>query len=265
MFQLGRLPRKFYPFIPHYSALTMRREKTLLIPDSCDYTPGLPVDVGMMLNDAEGDCTCAGVYHARQVLTQWAAKNIITESDNCVQALYEQACGYDPNDPNTDKGGVEQDVLGYCVNTGFPIGDGTTAEKLLGFFETDPRNTQDVKECIYESGLVYIGFEVPRFLMYDAQGNPMTPPDVWDVPAGVDVTDTVGGHCVILPGYNVAGTYPVISWGRKYGMTQAFFDAFVDEVYSFISQDWTDTTGITPIGMTVADWEAQMAALKMAG
>ena len=265
MFKLGRKQRIFMPQVPHYSALVNRRRADINpLPDKVDYTAGLPADLGMMLNDSLGDCTCAGLYHARQVLTQWATKTVLTESDDCVKQLYEGACGYDPANPDTDQGGNEQSVLAYCVNTGFPIGDGAQTEKLLAFVEVDPRQQGDVKRVIYESGGVYIGFEVPRFLMQDAQGNSISPPDIWSLDSLADTKDTIGGHAVFIAGYDNL-TVTVISWGRLYKMTWDFFNVFTDEAYALISPDWLASTGQTPLGMTEQDWDGQMVAIKGVG
>ncbi len=64
-------------------------------PAAVDYTKGMPTDLGMMLNDSLGDCTCAAYYHARQVWTFNTGK-MVTEPDGDVEDLYVKACGYDP-------------------------------------------------------------------------------------------------------------------------------------------------------------------------
>ena len=97
-FMLGRLARAHDPRIPHLSALLAG--KTLPPPPAqVDYTKGMPKNLGMMLNDTLGDCTCAAVYHAIQVWTFNASKGkaIDTEPDSDVEKLYELACGYKPS------------------------------------------------------------------------------------------------------------------------------------------------------------------------
>lgn len=254
MLKLGRRPRTFRPEVPHWSALRMMAKPLAPIPAKKSWLAGMPPDFGMMLNDQLGDCTCAAIYHARQVWSFNGQGTEDTEPDAEVLATYEQACGYVPGDPSTDHGGVEQDVLGYWSNTGIPLADGTR-DKLLAWIEIDPRNLDDVRRAIYECGLVYIGFNVPAYLMSGAV------PALWDVDPTAD-NSIVGGHAIVLPGYSVASaSFDLVSWGAAYRMTEEFFAAFVDEAYALGDQQWINATGQTPLGLSTAALEAQMKLL----
>lgn len=254
--KLGRRPRTFNPRIPHLSAL--RATRTLAPPpESVDWTQKLRPPLGMMLNDRLGDCTCAAFYHARQVWSANAEVAQITDPDQDVLRLYEVACGYNPNDPNTDQGGVEQDVLAYLLKTGAPTGTGGARDRIVAFVEVDPRNIDDVKRMINECGLAYIGFNVPQNIMpQDGE-----PPAVWTVDHAN--SQIIGGHAVVLPGYDSQGA-DVISWGQKYKMTWEFFSTFVDETYAIADRVWIEATGLTPLGLSLAELEAQMQALRQA-
>src|ERR1019366_8718512 len=93
-YRLGRHARSYDNRVPHMSALLAG--KTLPpIPASKDWTQGMPANLGMMMNDSLGDCTCAAVYHAKQVWTLNASKED-TQPDSSVLSLYEKACGYVP-------------------------------------------------------------------------------------------------------------------------------------------------------------------------
>jgi hypothetical protein len=255
-FSLGRLPRSHDPRIPHFSALIAG--KSLPPPPAqVDYTKGMPNNLGMMLNNTLGDCTCAAVYHAFQVWTfnSSKGKSMDTEPDSDVEKLYELACGYKPSAGGEGPGGNEQLVLKYLLNKGAPTGQtGQTTHKIDAFVEVDPRNTDDVKRTINDCGLVYIGFNVPQYIV-PTNG---TPPAVWDV----ENTNTkiVGGHAVVLPGYTAAGAR-VISWGQYYTMTWAFFAKYVDETYAIADNFWINGGGKTPGGLTLAELEAQMKSL----
>ena len=54
----------------------------------------------------------------------------------------------------------------------------------------------------------------------------------------------------------------VISWGALYYMTPAFFAQFVDEAYALANAEWITSTGKSSAGLSLADLEALMAALK---
>ncbi len=124
-FKLGRTARAYDPRIPHMSAL-LAGKALPAPPPSVDFTKGMPDNLGMMLNDTLGDCTCAAVYHAIQVWTFNASKgkSIDTEPDSDVKRLYELACGYNPNTPGEGPGGNEQRVLKYLLRKGAPLGKG---------------------------------------------------------------------------------------------------------------------------------------------
>jgi hypothetical protein len=119
----------------------------------------------------------------------------------------------------------------------------------------DPRNVDDVKRTINDCGVAYIGFNVPQSVMPTGG----SPPAVWNyVPSQATI---VGGHAVVLPGYDNTGA-KVISWGQYYTMTWEFFAHFVDEVYAIADADWIEKKGTSPGGLTLDELEAQMSALK---
>ena len=249
--KLGRLPRIFNPKIMHMSAI-FGAKNIPTPPDSIDWTKGI-TEWGMMNNDVLGCCTCAAVGHARQV---WTA-NVLTEQtipDDCVIKLYEAACGYNPSDPSTDNGGIEQNVLTYIMNYGIPLSDGST-DKIAAFMEVDPRNIQDVKITINDFGVAYIGFGVPESI-YDETGMPKS---VWEYdPLHSSVE---GGHAVVAVKYD-NDYVTVISWGSLYQMSWEFFTHYTDEVYAICSNDWISSTGKTPLGMTEDELKQLMSAIR---
>lgn len=256
-FKLGRTPRAHDPRVPHLSSLLAGQTITPP-PPSVDYTQGMPANLGMMLNNTLGDCTCAAVYHAIQVWTfnTTQGKSMDTEPDSDVEKLYELACGYNPKTPGEGPGGNEQHVLKYLLTKGAPTGpSGKTTNKIAAFVEVDPRNLDDVKGTINDCGVAYIGFNVPANIM-PANANP---PAVWTVdPSNPKI---IGGHAVVLAGYDANGAR-LISWGQYYTMTWQFFAKYVDEVYAIADQDWVEATGKTPGGISLATLEQQMQALK---
>ncbi len=256
-YKLGRLRREFDPRVPHLSALLAG--KTLSPPPpSVDWTKGMPPNLGMMLNDTLGDCTCAAVYHAIQVWSFNGSGQIDTEPDSDVEKLYELACGYNPNTPGEGPGGNEQHVLKYLLTRGAPTGpSGGTTNKITAFVEVDPRVTDDVKRTINDCGVAYIGFNVPAYIMPPGGD----PPAVWDYKPSEANAKIVGGHAVVLAGYNGNG-FRVISWGQYYTMTLAFFGKWVDEVYAIADQTWISAKGTTPGGLSLTQLEQQMQALK---
>ncbi len=254
-FKLGRLHRTYDSRVPHMSAL-LAGQTLPAPPPAADYTKGMPANLGMMLNDTLGDCTCAAVYHAMQVWSYNGGSKMVTQPDADVKKLYILACGYNPRLPGEGPGGNEQHVLTYLLQKGAPTGPkGDQCHKIAGFVEVDPRNTDDVKRTINECGLAYIGFNVPQSVQPPGE----LPPAIWNyVP---DQSNIIGGHAVILAGYDSQGA-KVISWGQYYTMTWEFFAHFVDEVYAIADAEWIESTGKSPGGHSLAELEVQMKALQ---
>jgi hypothetical protein len=223
---------------------------------SVNWAKGMPANLGMMLNDTLGDCSCAAVYHALQVWSFNAKGQLETQPDSAVEKLYEQACGYQAGKGGEGPGGNEQQVLAYVLKKGAPTGPkGKARHKIAAFVEIDPRNTDDVKRAIASSGLVYVGFKVPQYVR-PSSGHP---PKVWEIET--KNTAIIGGHAVVLPGYNAKGA-SVISWGSHYKMTWNFFAKYVDEVYVMADTTWVDAKGTTPGGLTLKELEVQMKAVS---
>ncbi len=254
-FMLGRLPRSYDRNIPKFKAMVAG--KALPPPPAqVDYTKGMPANLGMMKNDTLGDCTCAAVYHAIQVWTYNAGpgKKMDTEPDSDVVKLYELACGYNPKQGGEGPGGNEQHVLKYLLQKGAPMGpNGQSVHKIAAFVEIDTTDIEDIKRGIDDCGLVYIGFNVPQYIV-PSNG---APPKVWDVET--KDTNIVGGHAVVLAGYNATGAR-VISWGQYYTMTWGFFAKYVDEAYAIADKLWVEKTGKTPGGVTLTQLEKEMHA-----
>lgn len=250
IYKFGRKPRHFDPRVPKLKGLMGRNLPSA--PMKVDWTRGI-TSFGMMLNDKLGDCTCAAVYHARQI---WTANASVenTQPDADVLKFYELACGYNPNDPSTDQGGVEQSVLTYLLNHGMPLSNGSV-DKILGFVEADVKIMEEVKVTVNEFGVSYIGFQVPQSI-YDQNGNILP---VWDF---TDPNSQIlGGHAVVLCGYDLQG-FTFVSWGKLYKMTWAFFENYCDESYAIIDKNWINYRGTTPLGLTLPQLESVMNALR---
>lgn len=252
--KLGRRPRIFNPAVPHLSALMSVRRNLDAPPPAVNYQQKMPGNLGQMLNDKLGCCTCAAVYHGIQLWTANAGKKMVTATDQQVETIYEKFCGYNPKDPNTDQGGIEQNVLDDWLNQGVPLNDNDgPINKLMGWVEVDQRIHDDVKRTINECGFAYIGFNVPENIM-EAQ----VVPTEWQVDRSAQI---VGGHAIILGGYDSEGLN-LISWGGKYRMSWEFFDTYTDEVYGLIDEEWVCNTGKTLLGMDLKELTSYMSALR---
>lgn len=215
---------------PHHDPRTLQMAKYLKaeylpqIPDAKDWTPQ-GVDWGMMLNDNIGDCTCAAAGH---LIMEWTGNTgKVTEvPDNNILQAYEAVSGYDPSDPQSDQGAVETDVLNYWRQSGI------SGHKILAYAALEPNNQDHVRLSIWLFGGCYIGLALP----FSAQTQ-----DVWAVPPGGTVASGApsswGGHAVPVVAYDQAGL-TVITWGAAKRMTWGFWQAYCDEAYAVLSDDF---------------------------
>ena len=203
---------------------------------------------GMMLNDSEGDCTCAAAGH---MVKQWTtyAGTPFTPSDDDVQKMYEVVSGYNPADPSTDQGTDMLTVLNYWR------ADGLASHKITAFASIEPGNRQQIEDAIYLFGNVYAGVQLPL----SCQGQA-----TWEVPqegtTGDGTPGSWGGHCVPIVSYGRLGL-TCISWGAPLQMSWQFIATYADELYAVMSPDWIEPSGVTPGNFNRAALLADLAAL----
>jgi hypothetical protein len=201
----------------------------------------------MYLNDQLGDCTCAAVGHLIQGWTQYAAGAAFSVADSDVLGLYENAAGYNPNDPSTDRGAYIQDILGFWRK------NGVAGHQITAYASVKVSNMTLIKQAVDLFGAVDIGFNFPASAMTQfEQGKP------WDVVKGSRLE---GGHCVTVVGYKANGNLVCITWGAVQEMTPAFWRAYVDEAWVIISPDWIEANGTSPLGIDLYSLGAAFAAL----
>jgi hypothetical protein len=204
---------------------------------------------GMMLNDKLGDCTIAGCGHAIQVWGH-ALQKEHTVTDAQILSKYELWDGYKPSDPNTDQGGIELDVLTKWKNSAF------YGHKLDGFAAVNVKNAHEVQQAINLFGGLYIGISLPATAQNQV---------IWDVTdpslQGNAAPGSWGGHCVYVTGYDNTGIY-CITWGENLKMTLAFWNAYVDEAYALLGQDFINSKGVSASGFNLSQLKADLSMIK---
>jgi hypothetical protein len=215
-------------------------------PASCDWTKGV-ASFGEMLNDQLGDCTIAACGHAIQIWSLNADNSERTIPDSAILAAYEAWDGYVQGDPSTDTGGVCLDVLNAWKK------DALNDYELQAFADPTVSNLDEIRQAIALFGGVYIGFNVPNFIMATD-----TIPPLWDVAA--DDGGNAGGHCVFVVGYDES-TFSFISWGSVYKMTAAFWTKYVDEAHALLATVWLTETG-APSGFNLQQLTDDLAAIR---
>jgi ABC-type glycerol-3-phosphate transport system substrate-binding protein len=214
---------------------------------------GTITNFGMMLNDQLGDCTCAALGHQEQIWTLNSSSEF-TPSDEDVLKLYENTCDYNPNDPNSDQGGIPLDILKQWYKT-----PGLFAGRSLDAFAPfNPFIVRAMHCSIAYLGGVYLAVNLPKSI--ENQGF------LWDVPPegtqGDGAPGSLGGHAVIGIGYDKdKAIYQIISWGTIYTLTQAFIDTYCIQSFGLVSHDWIATSGKAPSGLDINQLKSDLNAI----
>jgi len=236
--RLGKLPPRRDPSIPPLGLLT--RGVALPPPKpAVNWMAG--VSYAMEANDRLSDCTCAAVAH---LVAQWSTRvgHPVSIAETDVVGLYQAACGYSPNNPTSDLGGICDDVLTYVQ------AHGIAGHKIAARASIDPLDLAQVKDAIDWFGGVYVGVQLPvsADTQFDAG-------ETWDLAPG-DEPGSLGGHCVQIGRYDSRERLLWCStWGAVQPMTEAWFLACCDEAHAIVSPDWIRATNsISPSGLHVA-------------
>jgi hypothetical protein len=151
-------------------------------------------------------------------------------------------------------------VLKYWRKTG--IGK----DKITAFAALEPKNNVQAEDAINLFGNAYIGLALPNFAV---------PPDTnfldipWVVPAGGPTGSNAApnpqnGHCIPAVGYDQRQLY-VVTWGALKTMSWQFYDAYADEAFAVLSNDWiSQKVGTSPSGFDLAALEQDLQAVTSA-
>jgi len=192
---------------------------------------------GRMKNFTLNDCTCAAAGHLIQCWTLNTGKQHIL-SDKEIVKMYSAVTGYDPKTGANDKGAKALDVLKHWRKTG------VAGNTMAAFASVSHQDKKHIAGAIYLFGGVYAGLQLPKSIKGQK---------VWDVPdyglVATGAPGSYGGHAVVVVEYDDKGL-TCISWGRKTKMTWAFWDAYAEEAFAIISNDFM-IDGKSPVGFDV--------------
>jgi hypothetical protein len=192
-------------------------------------------------NDRYGDCTCAAAGHMIQSWTA-AAGAEFTPSESGVLGMYEHFVG---NPPPPDEGCNMLSVLTYWRKAGLD------SHPVTAFTALDLHNDNQAKSAVNLFGAIYIGVALPDFTVPPGTDFLTIP---WEVPPGGPVGDAApnpgNGHCIPAVGYDADHLY-VVTWGAVKTMSWAFYDAYADESFAVLSQDFIGAGGVDGAGFNL--------------
>ena len=180
--------------------------------------PSVP-NWGMLGNDKYGDCTFAGIVHARM-----ANANVLEISEQFPDDTeVEQA--YLNYTNGKDVGAVEADLLNYWKNNDI------FGKKLSAFAPTDHADQDELRSVIASYGLVYVGVQMPGVAQQQFINN--QPWALTHTPADNQIE---GGHCVVIVGYD-KDYAQCITWGKVQQVTWEWLSSYMQESWAIITPE----------------------------
>lgn len=215
------------------------------------YQHAIPEPIGMLGNDAYGDCVFAGAAHETMLWNATQARTV-TFTDRSVLGDYSAVTGFDPRDPASDQGTVVHDALNYRRHTGIADAHGDR-HKLGAYVSLEPGNWHELLEALEVFEAVGIGFLFPSYAMEQFNAGLR-----WSYRPGGKIE---GGHYVPVIGRPHVATITTVTWGQKQDMTRAFYHAFCDESWGLLSEEMLGADGLSAEGFDLAALQADVAAL----
>ena len=115
-------------------------------------------------------------------------------------------------------------------------------------------------DSVYVFEGCYIGVQLPISAQAQVQNH-----QPWSVPPGGPIGDgkpgSWGGHAVPVVAYDSRGV-TVVTWGALQMMTWSFWEAYCDEAYAILSNDYLDGKKKAPSGFSLQELQADLADLK---
>ena len=189
-------------------------------------------DWRMLANDKYGDCTFAGIVHARMAT---AAVLGLTEN---VPTDEEVVTAYLQYTQGQDSGAVEADLLKYWQNNEL------FGSKLAAYAPSDHADFDELKSIIASYGLAYIGLQLPvTFQNQFVSGQPWA---LTGTPADQQIE---GGHCVVLVGYDTDYAYCIllvgydvdyvygVTWGKVQAIAWSWLRSYMEESWAIITPE----------------------------
>ncbi len=241
----GKLPAKNDPRDFNFSNY-FDLHKVGKIPLSINWTIKKTSPWGMMNNWTLNDCTCAAAGHMIECWSANATKEHIIHN-NAVIKTFTALSGYDPVSGKNDNPVYISAALKYWRKNG--VGD----HKIKFYATINYKSHALLRAAVYLFGGIYVGLNLPATI----KGQ-----EVWEVVQGDNAPGSFGGHAVNVVAYDKVYV-TCVSWGKIKKMTWAFWDAYCDESYAIISEDFFNENK-SPIGLDMDKLEESLLGLTKA-
>lgn len=204
---------------------------------------------GALGNHDYGDCVWAGAAHETML---WCAEanHTVNFSDQSVLSDYSAVTGFNPADPNSDRGTDMEEAAKYRRTTGVVDAHGVR-HKVAAYLGITPGNSAQLSMALYMFGAVGIGVRLPASAV--AQTNQGK---IWSCPWWSRI---LGGHYIPMVAKR-SDHFVCVTWGRLQTMTQGFYSRYCDEAVAYVSEEML-TAGRSPEGFNKDKLLAALGAL----
>jgi hypothetical protein len=218
----------------------MRKYLTAALPQApVAVPPPFIPDWRMYGNDSVGDCTWAGILHARMADAKTLDESELWPADGDVVKAYLAYNG------GQDTGCVEADLLKVYQTAGL-LGD-----RCEGYA---PAALAQVPSVVSVFGNCYIGLELPDSALPSESGIPpwtMVPSDTPDC-----VPNPANGHCATIVGYDQNGPW-LVTWSKLIQCSWAFLTAYCDECWVIFTGEFLRANpGLVNVPLLLSDLES---------
>jgi hypothetical protein len=207
----------------------------------------------MLANDQIGDCVIAMMLHSIEDFHLDAGTPVPAFTDQDAVKLYSAITGYDPHDPNSDRGTNESTAMSYWKHPGLHTSDGVK-HQIVATVAVDPSDLNQCRIAIDEFVALQIGIALP----ISAQGQTEWKV-VGDGRTGDSAPGSWGGHGIPYREYD-ADTFKCVTWGAELLLTVPFHQHYAQEAHVVVTREMLNRQGIGPSGVA---WDDLIADIKV--
>lgn len=238
-YRLGRKPGVIpvgLEWIEHYFAGKLPK------PPASVAVPAV-ADWGMLGNDQYGDCGVAGLEHGFM-----AAASDVKKAEPFPSAQ-DAISYYLDYDNGQDEGVVLSQYLAYVKQNGY------YGEKVSAYAPVAVHKIPTLQFAIDAYDFAYIGITVTQGMMDAVQFS-----DTWTWDMTSLQGDTLGGHCIVLVGYDSRWLYG-ITWGRVIRIAYPAYHQMTDEVWCVLTGE-IESAGTDGHGLSLKALQADLSRLR---
>ena len=241
-FKLGRLPGQIpagLRDLTYYAAGPLpKAPSAVAVPAVADW--------GMGGNDTYGDCGVAGAAHGFMAA---AADTRETESFPTAEQVVSYYLTYTGGQ---DSGVVLSQFLAHVRQDGF------YGHTVAAYAPVAVSNIPALQFVIDAYDFAYVGIQVTQAMMDAVQGNAQ--PWTWTQQEAAG--DPIGGHCIILAGYDSNWLYG-ITWGQVIRIAWPAWHAMAEEAWALLAGEEA-SAGTDGHGINLAALQADLSRLGAA-